>query len=619
MIRLGDASLLAATKLKTHRVRLAIAVIVSALLLALLAVGLNTSAGFFEGMQRFSAEGLNNRHLVSISVSPSGQGLTDPSEETIKRATELRSQTIADKTAKAKKIGVTYDPKLEPSVMSPYSTDDYPMLNYDSEAVRRALMEPYEKTPFVYGDIESIAQKYSATDIHTLQRFHPIKEPVLAEMPDGKERFDEEGSPGIGADSFPPEVAVLPSSLTKPFQTVASPSKIPSAVPVVVPYSYVEKALGFKKLPANTAPAQKLARIKEVREKAGDIYPIGCYRNSESLERIKSALTQIKADKANKDTPGYEKPALVYGLPATDSCGAPTVVRDVRTATEKLEEQKLRETNSSTVSATPEQRKITFRVVGIVPDDMRFSGELTTLQSLATMIASSHLNNMWVVPEDAARAMGFAITSPQSKDAADNTAFMLEFATADAAKKFADEIRCPIANCETPKREITVTQFGSNSIFVAQARQAVSQILLIAGAIVVAISSVILMAIIGRMIADGRRETAVFRAIGAKRSDIALIYAIYTFIVALLIGCVGVAMGAGIAAVINQQYGAEVTAQALLAFGSSDITRVFPLSIILIHNVLLVIGLALAAGLIGMIVPLLRNVRRSPIGDMRDE
>ncbi len=619
MIRLRDATTLAITKLQTHRIRLAIAMIVSSLLLAILGAGLNVSAGFFEGLNRFSHEGLSNRYLVSISSSPL-TSYSDPSPELVKRITEIRTQHIAEKTAKAKSLGVTYDPKLEPAIMSPYSSDKYPMLNYQSEAVRQAVDEPYIQTPFTHSMLLELAKKYDATHIYSPEIFRPIADSSMVQMVDGKERFGEDPNPSSSADSFPFDVVVLPSSLTKPFETVSSPSRGPSAVPIVVPYSYVEKALGFKKLPGNAPSSEKLARIKEVRQRAGEVYPVACYRNSASRSNIEQALTALKEEQANKDNREYQKPDLIYGLPGADTCGAAVVKRDARSAAEKQQEQKLLQVNESAYESTePLQQKIVFRVVGIVPDDARYAQGLTTIESFAAQVVGSHLSNMWVVPDDKAAQLGFPVTPYKPTDPLDNTMQIFEFASADAAKKFADGARCPIANCDKPKREIVMMQFGNNSVFIAQAREMITKSLLSVGGVVVAISAVILMAIVGRMIADGRRETAVFRAIGAKRSDISLIYAVYTFFVSLGIGLVGTLGGLAIAVTIDAEYGREATAQALLSFGSTDPTRIFPLIAVHWQDILIVVGLALVAGIIGMILPLLRNVRRNPINDMRDE
>src|SRR5690606_17271932 len=106
---------------------------------------------------------------------------------------------------------------------------------------------------------------------------------------------------------------------------------------------------------------------------------------------------------------------------------------------------------------------------------------------------------------------------------------------------------------------------------------------------------------------------------GAKRFDIANIYLVYLALVAATIGVVRYGIGVGVAIAINQMYGAEATAQALLSFGTSDMSKVFRLFDIRLLDGLLIVGLSLAAALVGSLIPLLRNIRRNPIRDMRDD
>jgi ABC-type antimicrobial peptide transport system permease subunit len=135
---------------------------------------------------------------------------------------------------------------------------------------------------------------------------------------------------------------------------------------------------------------------------------------------------------------------------------------------------------------------------------------------------------------------------------------------------------------------------------------------------VVAIAAIIMTGTVGRMIADSRRETAVFRAVGAGRLDIANVYTLYA--VLLSVGIAGFALVVGILAakVVEWRYWQMTTVQAQLAFGGSDLSLQFHL---FKYNskVVLVMLTAVGAGLVSIILPLLRNIRRSPIKDMRDE
>ena len=122
-----------------------------------------------------------------------------------------------------------------------------------------------------------------------------------------------------------------------------------------------------------------------------------------------------------------------------------------------------------------------------------------------------------------------------------------------------------------------------------------------------------------RVIIDSRRETAVFRALGAKRRDIASIYLAYSLIVALYISAFMLTLGFGIALIVNHLYSGNATDIAQIAYGSFNTIASFRLIGV---NLLLLGALTLcvfAISLIAALPPLWRNVRRSPIRDMRDE
>ena len=139
------------------------------------------------------------------------------------------------------------------------------------------------------------------------------------------------------------------------------------------------------------------------------------------------------------------------------------------------------------------------------------------------------------------------------------------------------------------------------------------------GAVVAAIAALILMGMVGRVISDSRRETAVFRAIGAKRNDIRAIYVIYTLFLSLLVAAMTLAIGFGVALWINGQFASEATIQAHLTFVGADRSAEFRLFGVWWEALLAIVALIIVAGLVSMLLPIARNLARSPIKDMRDE
>ena len=137
--------------------------------------------------------------------------------------------------------------------------------------------------------------------------------------------------------------------------------------------------------------------------------------------------------------------------------------------------------------------------------------------------------------------------------------------------------------------------------------------------VVGAIALVILMAMIGRTVAEGRRESAVFRAIGASRSDIGAIYGVYTILLSLRVVVFAMALGLTLALIIQVLYGNDATLGARLAYAATDTDKQFTLFSLSSPYLLWVIVIILVAGVLSSIVPIINGARRNPITDMRND
>ena len=135
---------------------------------------------------------------------------------------------------------------------------------------------------------------------------------------------------------------------------------------------------------------------------------------------------------------------------------------------------------------------------------------------------------------------------------------------------------------------------------------------------VMILAAFIMWVTVGRTIVDGRHETAVFRAIGFKRIDIVLVYVLYVVILsasaalfASIIGFIG-------AYVLDSQFAPQLTAQAQYGFGIISSSNKIHLVGVDLRQLCLILGACIITGLLSVVLPLMRNVRRSPIRDMRE-
>jgi ABC-type antimicrobial peptide transport system permease subunit len=177
----------------------------------------------------------------------------------------------------------------------------------------------------------------------------------------------------------------------------------------------------------------------------------------------------------------------------------------------------------------------------------------------------------------------------------------------------------PFQSCEKQGKYYSVSPFGSSSAAIDELKNGFSKVFKIAAIVVAGLAALIMMGTVGRIIADSRRETAVFRALGAKRLDIAQIYFGYVLMLAGLIFVVSFVIGLLFSSYLNHRYSEGVTIDALLAFNVGDLSQKIVLTKLYTQDLLYVLGLIIAGGLAAAIFPVLNNVRRNPIRDMRDE
>ena len=119
--------------------------------------------------------------------------------------------------------------------------------------------------------------------------------------------------------------------------------------------------------------------------------------------------------------------------------------------------------------------------------------------------------------------------------------------------------------------------------------------------------------------AENRKETAIYRAMGAKRRDVAGIYVAYILLVALQVVLVSLVLGVAAAFAVHYLYGQTLTDTAATAFGIIDDAPSFSLFNLESPLLLLIVGLIFIISIIASVQPLIRNTMRPPIRDIRDE
>jgi hypothetical protein len=266
--------------------------------------------------------------------------------------------------------------------------------------------------------------------------------------------------------------------------------------------------------------------------------------------------------------------------------------------------------------------------------DLSMAGASLDAGGLLSSILASSLGQGWLSPVSAFQngslatlAQGGLITErPPSQQQ-----YFAEFGTLAEARQFIKRHNCsPPQNgfsspssyidlCKKADTYHSVTPYGNNAGAINDFKQNIWRVARYVLLAVIIIATIVLMGTLGKIIADSRRETAVFRALGARRLHISQVYLLYAVLVGLMIMVISFVMGVVGAAIVGHLFEPRLSVAAVLAYNSQDVHQQFSI-FGLDWFYLLVIGLiVLATSLLAAVIPLVTNMRRNPIRDMRDE
>lgn len=632
-----DIFILARTKLRSHRVRTGITVAIAGLLFGLIIALVTVIQGVFTSVGNYSNVGLNNRTLINVGYSPQASSFNEyehlSDSEFVKEVETTYKADIANKQAIAKKYSVEYDPAS--SDPSPIGTDPITkqkVITNDGAAnliVQRIAQQRRDAVSKKFS-ISDFLKPYKTAELRTMRVVQPASG-ALTYMKSGQEnqqvsskRFEEQmATQGSGTS-----LTILDESVSKPFivSTKFDPAK--GEVPVILPFSGAEKLLGLSQLSKDASSKERQERMRYVRAHVGDITASFCYRNEASRVLLGQAVAQqdeLKRAAGNKD---YVKPTLLYSAPGKDDCSPITIQSDTRSATEKQAETNrvLFEKETGAWLGEPMQRKVVVRGVGISGDDGSAAATLSA-GTLATSLLNSTLGfGTWSVPQDLFNKLPADARPGEIFDEAKAVngtqafaqsfqSYLVEFSDRSEARALLERTGAFTGSIG----EVSAFPFGSGTLFVDEMRTWVGRALFWVLLAIGAIAVIVLWGVIGRTIADSRRESAVFRAIGATRLDIATVYGLYAVLLSLRVVLFACVLGLGLALLIDLLFSGSATLEAQLAYAAVDTHMQFHFFGLESWYLLAVVGVIVLAGMVASIVPIILGSRRNPIGDMRDE
>lgn len=657
MIGTRDTFTLARTKLRSKRILLIITVVVSGLLFGVLSTALLVSTGITRSTQDFFVKALDGRYLVQVqaNIPNDVMGYTnafaEPSKELAGQLNAMQDAYIAKQKAIYDKHKLPFDKTSVAPILQadPFGSKDaagnpIKIINRDSPVYQDYLTQKkreYIKTANnTITDLKKLAAPYGATAYYNNQMVS--LQALSTYLKDGKEDLNPKKPNSAASYEDYLTSSVKDSTYTFADQTIIKRFIYPEndkrrqntdAIPVVLTTQEIAKMFGkeldIAKRP--NEPAAQVAWTKDLQAKSnGHVYEV-CYRNASDKALIQKTLqtnTEI-AEKRNDKT--YTPPSLQYNLPTTP-CGELTVKKDTRTALQKKEDDSKEAIQKDLGTYTPpERRTLKFQIVGsFTLADVTAQPQNATAY-ISYLLGPQYQNGSFI-PRQAYDALP---ASAQHKDVlfqtppemfgdyrlfeeAGITTTIVSFPTLEAARDFSKQNGCDMHTTECKKPFSTGT-YGSSYLAVDEISSFISKTAPIALSIAMAIATIVIWITMARVIIDSRRETAVFRALGAKRKDIASIYLLYSLLVALLIVLFMLIIGLVAASIIESLFGAQATDLAKVAYGVFDTFEPFRFIGIDYQALLLLAGSIFAISLVAAFPPLWRNVRRNPIRDMRDE
>jgi len=657
MIRPRYALQLARTKLQSKKGILVASVMVSSILFGALIAAIIVFTGVQKSAVRFIEAANNNHYLVAVNpnIPQTVYGFYDKnttaiSLDTVRAIKDFQKQYYADERAKYKAAGLEYDATLEVSALKPMSYVDKSiseeqrvMINWASP-VTNAMLEAkfiqYAKTAQnKFSDIQRIGAQYGATDYYSQGYTSLPPLPALRLVQNGKEDFaadsihealtltGDKNAIHNGAYSFSDDALLSRNLLTTDTKNLKGIPVVPTAQEVA---SLFGKEIGVSAEPK--AESQKLPWLKSVQEKAKGFVYQACYRNSAEqalLDKIQNDYVEMKAGEGNKD---YQKPGLTYNYPAS-ACGDITVLSDTRSTAEKQTAAKAEADQKKLGTyVAPAHRLLTFQVVGLTYAQALVFSPTNATDFIKGLLSGNNFmspaSSTASIPAQMYQSLPASmrfddLTQPATGPyiALKNDDFkdrILAFDTIDQARRFVNTIGCPSSSTDCSKLFYT-TPYGSNYLLLDEIGKLFLSIMSIAFPALLGLALVIIWFTVSRIMAENRKETAVYRAMGAKRSDITAIYTTYIMLVALRIALLSLVLGIGAAYVINMLYAPGITATASSMFGIIDKAPVFSMFDLSSPLLWLTVGLIFAVSLVASIQPLIRNVLRPPVQDMRNE
>ncbi len=601
-MKIIDGLILSRTKLKTHRIRDGISVVVCSLLFAILFFGAFVVAGVLQSAAKYQDYGFNG-HFYTSTTQNSMISLDDPAYEHARAMAnadlEKRSIKVTDKIIESQEY-LWHTSELAMQEIEQRSRDDF--AKYVDEV--NAKYHPTKMYNFrSIGALDYDAKRIAVDDA----------DPLLTTMRDAMAKGTLQNlSQGTTVSWDTPTFNTIETEFAKPMlaagQTTDAQSGEPT--PIFMPFRVVATMDGAST--SNLSPEDQNKLHQDLAAKYAGQTVSYCYRNAAAQTQLTAALQyndQLVKDKSKA------APITINDCAPIDQAQYKAAKLD--TAAESTDEngEKLLFPKPEIETETPQTARLTFRIVGFVPTSADpYDTSMFAYLQTAVNTWPGYTQQPMIIPTEAV-AKNAVLAEVVS--AMQNTPYlMFDFGSRADQRAYIDS-SCT-ENCYDSSKP-TVVSFGNIKVVLEDVVNSSITVVLIFAGVIAAVALVIEMAIIGKTIGESRREIAVFRALGARRGDISQIYFGFGLWLAMrsLIWALVIAIGGAIA--MTYFFADDLNAVLMAAVGaynspeSSYLIGFDWLWLIAITAVLIV------SAAVGMAIPIAANLRKKLINQLREE
>ena len=651
MIRPRYALKLARTKLRSKRGMLITSIIVASILFAVLISLIVVFTGAEKSAANFLRKANNDRYLVEVKpVIPRDVASfpVDLSLDDIAQIKAFEKSYYERLRAKYKEAGIKYDESQEvPALIAiPWKSKALPEeqrvgLNFESPVVGEMVntkQNEYARTAKnKFSDLQTIADKYGASAYYMSRPSRLMGIPNVRLIQDGKENFSDRDLKvgdlsiyGYFTNAVRNGMYTFEDAqLLQRYLLIGDDEPI-KGIPVIISaqeaVSLFGKDLGLKAEPEGDR--EKAGWLKDVQAKMRGYVYQACYRNDAEITMLDKLQQDYAMMEANKNDKDYLKPSLIYDLP-NEGCSDILIKEDTRTVQEKRADVSLVEAQKKLgIYEAPSHTLLTFQVVGVANAQASSKHTDNINSYLKNLVTIENRTDSALIPRqlydklpDEQKLESLPLANKSETNALASVDFatrVVEFRTIDEARRFMNQETCPgmAANCQ---KLFTADPYGSNYLILDEMGKTFQKLIMFVLPIILGLATIIIWFTMARVMADNRKETAVYRAMGAGRIDIAAIYLTYSMIVALRIVILSTLLGLIVACVIHYLYADRLTAVTIASFGTITEELKFNLFDLSSPLLPLVAVAILVTSLVAVLYPMIRNVSRSPIKDMRSD